>query len=39
MFDNTTFSAGAGGKISTNVNSDGWSMNQLRQLVWTVDGT
>jgi type IV pilus assembly protein PilA len=38
-FDNTTFSAGAGGKISTQTYSDGWSMNQLRQLVWTVDGT
>ena len=38
-FDNTTFSAGAGGKISTNTNSDGWTMNQLRQLVWTYDGT
>lgn len=38
-FDNTTFSAGAGGKISTQTYSDGWSINQLRQLVWTVDGT
>jgi len=38
-FDNSTFSAGAGGKISTQTYSDGWSMNELRQLVWTVDGT
>ena len=33
------FSAGAGGRISTQAYSDGWSINQLRQLVWTVDGT
>jgi len=39
MWDNASFSAGAGGKISTQTYSDGWSMNQLRQLVWTVDGT
>jgi type IV pilus assembly protein PilA len=39
MFDNASFTAGAGGKISTVLYSDGWSMNQLRQLVWTVDGT
>jgi type IV pilus assembly protein PilA len=39
MFDNASFTAGAGGKISTQTYSDGWSMNQLRQLVWTVDGT
>jgi type IV pilus assembly protein PilA len=38
-YDNATFSAGAGGRISTQTYSDGWSMNQLRQLVWTVDGT
>ena len=38
-FDNATFSAGAGGRISTQTYSDGWSINQLRQLVWTVDGT
>ena len=38
-WDNATFSAGACGKISTQTYSDGWSMNQLRQLVWTVDGT
>jgi type IV pilus assembly protein PilA len=38
-WDNATFTAGAGGKISTQTYSDGWSMNQLRQLVWTVDGT
>jgi type IV pilus assembly protein PilA len=38
-WDNAKFSAGAGGKISTQTYSDGWSMNQLRQLVWTVDGT
>jgi type IV pilus assembly protein PilA len=34
-----SFTAGAGGKISTVAVSDGWSMNHLRQLVWTVDGT
>ena len=39
MWDNASFTAGAGGKISTQTYSDGWSMNQLRQLVWTVDGT
>jgi type IV pilus assembly protein PilA len=39
VWDNTHFSAGAGGKISTQTYSDGWSINQLRQLVWTVDGT
>ena len=39
MWDNTSFSAGAGGKISTQTYSDGWSINHLRQLVWTVDGT
>jgi type IV pilus assembly protein PilA len=39
MWDNASFTAGAGGKISTVAYSDGWSMNQLRQLVWTVDGT
>jgi type IV pilus assembly protein PilA len=38
-WDNAKFTAGAGGKISTQTYSDGWSMNQLRQLVWTVDGT
>ncbi|HZL98402.1 MAG TPA: prepilin-type N-terminal cleavage/methylation domain-containing protein [Terriglobales bacterium] len=38
-FDNTSFIAGAGGKISTQSYSDGWRMNQLRQLLWTVDGT
>ncbi|MHB8783823.1 MAG: type IV pilin protein [Desulfobacteria bacterium] len=38
-WDNAKFTAGAGGKISTQAYSDGWSMNQLRQLVWTVDGT
>jgi len=39
VWDNARFTAGAGGKISTQTYSDGWSMNQLRQLVWTVDGT
>ena len=43
VIDNTTtpatFTAGAGGRISTVAYSDGWSINQLRQLVWTVDGT
>ena len=43
VIDNTTspasFTAGAGGKISTQSYSDGWSINHLRQLVWTVDGT
>jgi type IV pilus assembly protein PilA len=39
FWDNAAFTAGAGGKISTQTYSDGWSMNQLRQLVWTVDGT
>jgi len=39
VWDNAKFTAGAGGKISTQTYSDGWSMNQLRQLVWTVDGT
>jgi len=39
IWDNASFSAGAGGRISTQTYSDGWSMNQLRQLVWTVDGT
>jgi len=38
-FTDNTFSAGAGGRISTVAYSDGWSINQLRQLVWTVDGT
>jgi type IV pilus assembly protein PilA len=38
-WDNDSFTAGAGGKISTKTYSDGWSMNELRQLVWTVDGT
>ena len=38
-WDNAKFTAGAGGKISTQTYSDGWSMNQLRQLVWVVDGT
>jgi len=38
-WDNTTFSAGAGGRISSQTYSDGWTMNQLRQLIWTVDGT
>jgi len=38
-WDNDSFTAGAGGRISTQTYSDGWSMNQLRQLVWTVDGT
>jgi type IV pilus assembly protein PilA len=37
--DNAKFTAGAGGKISAQNYSDGWSMNHLRQLVWTVDGT
>ena len=38
-FTDNTFSAGAGGRISTVAYSDGWSINQLRQLVLTVDGT
>jgi type IV pilus assembly protein PilA len=38
-FTDNTFSAGAGGRISTVAYSDGWSINQLRQLVWTRDGT
>jgi len=38
-FSDNAFTAGAGGKISTQTYSDGWSMNQDRQLVWTVDGT
>ena len=37
-FDNTTFSAGAGGIISTSGKTDGWSINQKRQLAWTADG-
>ena len=40
--DNTTgtlFTAGAGGIVSTSGNTDGWSINQKRQLVWTADGT
>jgi len=39
VWDNDSFSAGAGGRISTQTYSDGWSMNELRQLVWTRDGT
>jgi type IV pilus assembly protein PilA len=39
MWDNASFIAGAGGKISTQTYSDGWEMNHLRQLVWVVDGT
>jgi type IV pilus assembly protein PilA len=35
----TAFTAGAGGKISASDNTDGWSINQKRQLVWTSDGT
>jgi len=38
-FTDNTFSAGAGGRISTQTYSDGWSINELRQLVWVVDGT
>ena len=38
-FADNTFSAGAGGIISTVAYSDGWSINELRQLVWVVDGT
>jgi type IV pilus assembly protein PilA len=38
-FTDNVFTAGAGGRISTQTYSDGWSMNELRQLVWTVDGT
>jgi type IV pilus assembly protein PilA len=39
--DNTTgnaFTVGAAGMISTSANSDCWSINQLKQLVWTQDG-
>jgi type IV pilus assembly protein PilA len=38
--DNTNklFTAGAGGTISNSGNTDGWSINQKRQLVWTKDG-
>jgi hypothetical protein len=38
--DNTNklFTAGAGGVISNSANTDGWSINQKRQLVWTQDG-
>jgi len=39
MFDNVSFIAGAGGLISTQTYSDGWTMNQERQLLWSVDGT
>ena len=39
MWDNASFVAGAGGRISTQTYSDGWTMNHLRQLLWTVDGT
>ncbi len=39
MWDNASFIAGAGGRISSQTYSDGWEMNHLRQLVWTVDGT
>jgi len=35
----TTFTAGAGGIVSTSGVTDGWSINQKRQLVWTADGT
>jgi type IV pilus assembly protein PilA len=38
-FTDNTFSAGAGGMISTQTYSDGWSINELRQVVWTTDGT
>jgi len=38
-FSDNTFTAGAGGRISSQTFSDGWSMNHLRQLLWTIDGT
>jgi type IV pilus assembly protein PilA len=33
-----TFTAGAGGVISNSGKTDGWSINQKRQLAWTADG-
>jgi type IV pilus assembly protein PilA len=35
---NARFTAGALGVISNSGNSDAWSINQLRQLVWTTNG-
>jgi type IV pilus assembly protein PilA len=34
-----TFSAGAGGDISTSTAHDGWTINEKRILIWTTDGT
>ena len=41
IFDNTTFTAGAGGTISSQSGAatDGWSMDQARLLRWTQNGT
>ncbi len=38
-FNDNTFSAGAAGIISTQSYSDAWTINQLRQIIWTQDGT
>jgi len=40
-FDNTSFSAGAGGTISSSSTAitDAWTINQLRILRWTQNGT
>ncbi|MGZ9197056.1 MAG: type IV pilin protein [Candidatus Deferrimicrobiaceae bacterium] len=37
-FDNTSFTAGAYGIISTTGKSDAWSINQKRQLPWVANG-
>ena len=41
IFDNTAFTAGAGGMISSTSGAvtDGWSIDQLRILRWTQNGT
>jgi type IV pilus assembly protein PilA len=41
IYDNTTFSAGAGGMISSSSGAvtDAWTINQLRILRWTQNGT
>jgi type IV pilus assembly protein PilA len=40
FIDNTNklFTAGAGGVVSNNGKTDGWSINQKRQLTWVNDG-
>ena len=40
FIDNTLklFTAGAGGIVSNNGKTDGWSVNQKRQLAWVNDG-